>query len=134
MTTATIIRQHDGCARLYTPFDAEFVQQLKARIPAPLRRWDKEKCWIIEAAGVFRAVSLAEQYFGAVEDIPATPSRFLVTTPHAVLYLLPDAPADLVPVVYKTLAKLCHPDRGGDVRQMQRLNEAYETLRKAVQR
>jgi len=135
MTTATISRQHDGSARLYTPFDAEFVTQLKARIPAPLRRWDKpDKCWIIEAAGVFRAISLAEQFYGEVEDIPATPSQFLVTTPFAVLHLLPDAPADLIPVVYRHLAKVNHPDRGGDTRQMQRINEAYETICKAVQR
>ncbi len=134
--TATLIRQHDGTARLYTPFDAGFVEQLKARIPAPLRRWDKpDKCWIIEAAGVFRAVSLAEQYYGEVEDIAAaTAGRPVTAAPHAVLHLLPDAPADLVPVVYRHLAKVNHPDRGGDTREMQRINEAYETICKAVQR
>lgn len=132
---ATLIRQTDGSARLYTPFDAGFVAELKARLPASLRRWDKpDKCWIIEATAIFRAVSLAEQYYGAVEDIPATPSRFLVTTPHATLHLLPDAPADLVPVVYRHLAKVNHPDRGGDTREMQRINAAYETICKAVQR
>jgi len=133
---ATLIRQTDGSGRLFTPFDAGFVEQLKARIPAPLRRWDKlDKCWVIESAGIFRAVSLAEQYYGEVEDIAATtPTRAVTATPHAVLHLLPDAPADLVPVVYRHLAKVKHPDRGGDTREMQRLNEAYETICKAVQR
>ncbi len=136
MTTATISYQSDGSARLYTPFDAGFVEQLKARIPAPLRRWDKpDKCWIIEAAGILRAVSLAKQYYGDVEDIAATmPSRAITAAPHAVLHLMPDAPAELVPVVYKTLAKLFHPDRGGDTREMQRINEAYATICKGVQR
>lgn len=133
---ATLIRQPDGAARLYTPFDVRFVEELKARLPASLRRWDKlDKCWIIEAAGIFRAVSLAEQYYGEVEDIAVpTLRRAIPATPHAVLHLLPDAPADLVPVVYRHLAKVNHPDRGGDTREMQRINEAYETICKAVQR
>jgi len=138
MTTATIIRQADGSAILHTPYDAEFVERLKATIPVSLRRWSKtDKTWVVSGSGIAQAVLLAHAFYDRVEDIPATPpapSRFRPLTPHAVLHLLPDAPADLVPVVYRHLAKVNHPDRGGDTREMQRINEAYETICKAVQR
>ncbi len=137
MTTATISYQSDGSARLYTPFDPGFVEQLKARIPAALRRWDKaDKSWVIEAAGIFRAVSLAEQYYDEVVDIPTTPpepQRFRPVTPYATLYLLPDAPLGLVETAYRWLVKEHHPDTGGDTRRMQEINAAREAI-KGMQR
>ena len=51
----------------------------------------------------------------------------------ATLYLLPNAPPEVVRASYKALAQLVHPDKpGGDHAAMQRLNEAYERLRFAA--
>jgi DnaJ-class molecular chaperone len=48
---------------------------------------------------------------------------------YATLYLLPNAPPEVVRASYKAIAQLVHPDKpGGDVDAMQRLNEAYEKL------
>ena len=44
------------------------------------------------------------------------------------LHLLPDAPPELIKVAYRELAKLNHPDVGGDTRRMQELNEAFRLL------
>ncbi len=138
MSTATITRQSDGSAILHTPYDAEFVERLKATIPVSLRRWSKtDKTWIVSGSGIAQAVLLAHAFYDQVVDIPATPpepTRFRPQTPHRTLFLTDDAPPEIVPVVYKALAKLCHPDKGGDVRQMQRINEAYEQIQKMVQR
>src|SRR5262249_9807858 len=42
------------------------------------------------------------------------------------LYLLPSAPARLVTIAWRELAKTAHPDRGGATRQMQDLNAARD--------
>jgi len=44
------------------------------------------------------------------------------------LYLLPSAPPQLVKAAYRELAKLNHPDKGGDEEAMKLLNEAYAKL------
>lgn len=49
---------------------------------------------------------------------------------HSVLHLLPSAPQELIKSAYRTLALLYHPDHGGDVSKMQKLNQAYEKLTK----
>lgn len=134
--TATLIRQPDGTAKLFTPYSEAFVERLKATIPVSLRRWDKaDKCWVVSGSGITQAVILAQVFYDRIDEITEPAPRSAGTpTPFAILHLLDDAPADLVPVVYRHLAKVNHPDRGGDTREMQRLNEAYETICKAVVR
>ncbi len=44
------------------------------------------------------------------------------------LHLLPDAPPELIKAAYRELAKLNHPDKGGDTARMQELNEAFRLL------
>ena len=44
------------------------------------------------------------------------------------LHLLPDAPPELIKAAYRELAKLNHPDKGGNEETMKRLNEAYGRL------
>jgi molecular chaperone DnaJ len=48
---------------------------------------------------------------------------------YAALLLREGAPAELVAAAYRTLAKLYHPDAGGDTAHMQRINAAAELLR-----
>lgn len=48
---------------------------------------------------------------------------------HAKLYLLPNAPIEVVKAAYKALAMRYHPDRpGGDAEKMQELNEAVAEI------
>lgn len=46
----------------------------------------------------------------------------------AVLHLLPTAPPEVIKAVYRVLASIHHPDKGGDMRKMQAINAAYEAL------
>ncbi len=50
--------------------------------------------------------------------------------PCRVLYLLPDAPPEVVRAVHRTLVKLHHPDVGGDLITMQRINDAADQLQR----
>jgi hypothetical protein len=51
--------------------------------------------------------------------------------PYAVLYLLPDAPPEVVKAAYRALASKYHPDvPGGDAEAMAQLNAAVEEITK----
>lgn len=49
-------------------------------------------------------------------------------TPHAVLYVTEDAPAAVVQAAYRALARIHHPDVGGDAEAMKTINAAYERI------
>jgi|GEM_PF-6956252 DnaJ-class molecular chaperone len=49
---------------------------------------------------------------------------------YAVLWLLPGAPAAVVKAAYRALAAQYHPDAGGDLELMVRLNAAYAAIRR----
>ncbi len=65
---------------------------------------------------------------------PPPPPRRNPTSADAfkALHLLPSAPPEVVRAVYKTLAKLNHPDIGGDTETMARVNSAFELLSKQM--
>jgi len=59
---ATLMHQADGTALLYTAYREDFVEELKARIPAPFRRWEKaEKRWVISAPAIEQAAAIARR-------------------------------------------------------------------------
>jgi DnaJ-class molecular chaperone len=47
---------------------------------------------------------------------------------YAILHLLPSAPPELVAAAFRCLAKLHHPDVGGDAAAMRRLTDAHAAL------
>ncbi len=53
---------------------------------------------------------------------------------YAILEVQPTAPPEVIGAAYRALARLCHPDLGGDERAMMALNRAWEVLRDPVQR
>ncbi|WP_337177684.1 J domain-containing protein [Paludisphaera sp.] len=62
--------------------------------------------------------------------------RWLIVKPDSLktLGLKGDATAEDVKAAYRRLARENHPDRGGDVASMARINEAYEQAMKTVRR
>ena len=67
------------------------------------------------------------------EQIKARMDRWIAqldaNDPHQALGVSPRASADEVRSRYRQLALQHHPDRGGDPKRMQRVNEAYQRLR-----
>ena len=49
-------------------------------------------------------------------------------SPHAILGVRADADVDEIRARYRELAKVCHPDAGGDAADFIRLQQAYQTL------
>jgi hypothetical protein len=108
-----------------------FIKPQFRRYQPTLKRWHISDAaapsfhnWIGYLRGYLGATPLWSQ-----ED---EPSR--ATAPaqgedaYAALHLLPSAPPELIKAAYRTLAKLHHPDHGGDEAKMKALNAAFEKL------
>lgn len=124
----------------------ELIESLKLNINYRKRKWDPTgKRWLFHA-DMIDDVAFVLDSFGVAYTIDdqqsqrtngrhrqtsERPSTALLTRQQAAaeLYLLPDAPPDVITAVFRVLAKQYHPDMGGDTEQMQRLNAAMEALR-----
>lgn len=49
------------------------------------------------------------------------------------LHLLPSAPSNVIHAAWHALAKVYHPDRGGDSEEFRKYSEAYETIKKEIE-
>lgn len=120
----------------------DFIESLKSSINYRKRKWDPTgKRWLfhddaLEDVMVELASHKIDFDFDMKEErrnqsASERPSTALMTRQQAAaeLYLLPDAPADVVTAVFRVLAKQYHPDTGGTTEKMQRLNAAMEVLR-----
>jgi phage/plasmid primase-like uncharacterized protein len=159
MRTATI-RTSPGGIDLSTPYDADFVDAPKATVPFRARKWDgNRKVWTVSHAHIAEAVQLLRQYFHVVDlhEYKAKTEREQRereqeqqrqreqqrqqqqererryshgSSSYAVLHLQPTAPSELIKAAFHVLALLHHPDRGGDLATMQKINHAYEELKR----
>lgn len=142
-TRARIFPAADGGWWLETPYDETFVNELKDLIRYPLRKWNPDvKMWWVDNSCWAMAMQLLRHHYTEVESTPRDERTegeqrtsgidSVPLTPHETLHLLPSAPPEVVKAVYRTLALLHHPDRGGDTAAMQRINAAYEELAERV--
>lgn len=115
---------------IISSYDADFVQSLKNHLPPSMRRWDPmDKIWLIHELYLDDAIELMDQYFDDYEiDIPE-PLQNQNQGPYGILFLLPNAPNELVKSAYRTLSMRYHPDKGGSTETMARLNQAYEDIK-----
>lgn len=122
---AEIIDDGGPRLRLRTQFDRAFVDEFKASLPPWRRSWDQDgKFWSFDRDQVDRVCSLlrAHGYRYRVSGSGAEPAPWnragWAETMFAAL------PAELHTAVYRALAHVLHPDRGGDAAAMQALNDA----------
>ncbi len=139
LTYPLIVWHPDGSAADVTfPYSAFVVAELKRAVPAPLRTYDPDsKTWTVAGRYVSAVYHVLAQVFGEVDvegsrTGSADRRRPTGGDPYQVLHLLPSAPDEVVTVVYRTLARLHHPDVvGGDTGTMQAINAAVESIREA---
>ena len=136
MTAPRIARRYDGAVVLTFPYSGDLVAALKAHVPAHARTYDPDtRAWTIAAAYAGLACQLMRAAFpdvleegaGATFDRGGDPRESALV----ILHLRPSAPPELVDAAYRCLARLHHPDRGGDTAVMQAINAAAEQLRSA---
>lgn len=133
--SAAVIITLAGDAVIAFDYDPAVVSRLKAEIPPPYRSWQPErKTWRIEAPFVSHALSILRTAFATVhiddvrEASRSAPRSSGPPDAYTVLHLQPTAPRELVDAAYKCLARLHHPDRGGDTEAMQAINQAYQEV------
>lgn len=128
MTETAWARRYDAHAELHLPYDVAGREALKATVPAAARVWSKAcKCWHVQEPFVAPALRVAGEHFGpvAVADLrlPVPTARERVDWAQATYDALPER---LRRPAYRALLRVLHPDKGGDVRLTQRLNDVFD--------
>lgn len=134
--SAAVLITWSGDAVLAFSYRRDVVDRLKAEIPAPFRSWEPaRKTWTIDAPFVALAIGILETAFGHVAITDERPHvdrgrrDDAGADAYRVLFLQPDAPAPVIDAAYKALARMNHPDAGGDTAAMQAINAAYQEVR-----
>jgi hypothetical protein len=114
------------------------IDQLKEIIPVPFRTYDPaNKNWVItDGYGLDEWIDkLRGAYDVAVGDSDSKheqrasqPPPQSIASPFQTLYLLPNAPPEVVKAAYKALAKIHHPDARGSSERMIEINRAFEVI------
>jgi hypothetical protein len=148
MSTVSVGPAPGGFIRFTFGYHKELIDDIKSGIPAYARAYrPAAKAWDVRPShtemmrGLIRkhlGVSLAPTEDGHDElhelrcEVAALRAKLrdAVFVPEAcrVLYLLPDAPPEVVRAAHRALVRLKHPDMGGSTREMQAINAAADQL------
>lgn len=142
MFSASAVYHDRMLLEIKTPYDARLVERIKAEIPATHRRWAPErKTWFVQAPYDTVAIRILRYHFpdAHVDQKPglntggnATSTGCACDADHRALYVCQGAPVEVIRAAYRALAKVNHPDAGGDHTSMQRINEAYARIGSGV--
>jgi hypothetical protein len=113
------------------------ISELKGIIPAAFRNYEPtKKIWLItdwecldEWIGELRSVYAVETVYDDEQPSRKPPPQS-IASPFQTLYLLPNAPPEVVKASYKALAKIYHPDLRGSSEKMIAINRAFEIITK----
>jgi hypothetical protein len=133
--------QGAGGVWLESPYDAVFVQELKAAIPYHGRQWDSaHKRWGITSLYLDTLMAFLTHWGVEIRDdrsaqdqlaqalIPPMPAD--LKDAFDSLFLAYTAPLCVAEGAYRALSKYWHPDRsGGHLEDFHRVNDAIETIR-----
>lgn len=97
--------------------DASDVEALKLHIPVEYRFYEAGM-WYVHA-----------DFLNVV--MKATVPTNTADRDFKLLYLQPDAPEVIIDVVWRRLAAMYHPDKGGDPEDFKRLSAAYHRIKES---
>ena len=134
--SARVDHRPDGSIALTFSYRRWVVDQLKAHIPVSERTYEPNtKTWYVSPPWGSVAIGILERSFDHVHierdgERRPEPSPIRANDQfYRDLHLLPSAPPAVVSAAYRALARLHHPDAGGDTSKMQTVNGAFEALR-----
>lgn len=105
-----------------TNVPVEAVSLLRHEIDPDYRFFERyDNAWYVHDKYVQDVINVANKHGASNASIP--------NDDYAILYLQPDAPDAILEVVYRKLAQLFHPDRGGDEEQFKRITAAYQRIK-----
>lgn len=111
-------------------------------LPAEARTFDRrQRCWYVSYRFLYEILDEGPRHFTALDVSGLEPPWCERAGTHLkhergrrpprghaayeVLHLAPDAPVEVVHAAYRALARLHHPDVGGQAEDMAKLNRAY---------
>ena len=117
--------QDPGWLRIVSPYDSGFVDGLKTLNQPSYRRWEPTgKFWLVNEICLDILIDLCETYFDEVEhDLMGVASA--TTGPNIFTQMFTGLSQDEGVKVYRALASVLHPDKGGNSVLMTQLNNAY---------
>jgi len=111
-----------GFVIMLTPYQKEFVEEFKIKVPYPHRKWDPDKkVWLVAETMLEATVELMKKYFDDISTNLLTEE----TGNNLWESVFTAIPNDYIDVVYRALCQAVHPDHGGTDEQMKQLNMAY---------
>lgn len=141
MFTSKSVYHDPDIVELYTPYNSDFVDAIKLQVPPSHREWSPgTKTWFVRSPYDTTATRILSFYFPGAEVGGKPAERPLFSPPdqcrcdadHRALFVCQNAPDEVVKAAYRALAKLNHPDAGGDHSRMQIINIAYERIASEV--
>lgn len=133
MKRPCLIKKTKDYWEIRTPYNEAFLEEFKEKIPLPFRVWAAEdKYWKVFGKAYQRlTLVICEAYFSVMTEEEQTNDDAHYSNSHhySTLHLLPSAPKELIRAAWICLAKLYHPDYGGDQEAMKLINRAYEELK-----
>jgi len=124
-----------GMINLRSEYDPHFIQALKDEIPWQMRKWvgKPDNIWRVDVSFVDLVYSLLNRHNFQVTVVEqnqpvAAPSNG--ENPYKKMFLYLDN--DTMSKVYKIIMFKLHPDKGGNPKHAQDVNEAYERIRKEL--
>lgn len=113
----------ESLERYLSLMESRFSASIRIRDETDAERTERERQTRHESAagGGARAGAGSQKY----ED---TAKKMNILRAYETLYLQPGAPMALIHAAYRTLAKLHHPDLGGDTASMAEINNAYHLV------
>jgi hypothetical protein len=142
MLRARLTTDPDGRICVESPYDAGFVEALKRGIDYGGREWVPDrKRWLISVLYEPELLDILQTAGAQVTDdrAPATPPTAVMPQgPMPVelreafetLYLAYTASLYVAEAVFRALAKVLHPDTGGNAEDFQRINWAITVIRR----
>lgn len=126
------IESYDGVFYKLKATPPKVVDWLKYFVPAEYKYMEVQGpllYWYIHTKYVSSLVQfvekcLPEEEITRVENLSDRLEAF------STLYLIPSAPRAIIDAVWKQLAKMYHPDRGGDAELFRKYKDAYNIVRK----
>ena len=97
--------------------DASDIEELKIHIPVEYRFYDAGN-WYVHKDFLNAIMTSVEPESSVLQDFQ-------------LLYLQPNAPEVIIDVVWRRLASMYHPDKGGDPEDFKRLLAAYQRIKEA---
>jgi hypothetical protein len=108
-----------------SPYDRECLDDLRRTCPPSFRQWDRDrKVWRIHRFYLYDVLGTFADYDYIIRD----DSGLGEEPDYAALYVTPDAPDAVVHAAYRALAKILHPDVGGDAQAFVRVQAAYDAI------